>query len=518
MVSGTRATRPIQDLAPVLPEAYAQLRETAAKLEMRYRDMQDIEFTVEDGRLWLLQTRDGKRTAAAAVRIAVDLAERGGDHPRRRGAPGDARAGRLLPAPAADSADAAPAAEDRRTGAGHRTERVPGAAVGTAVFDPDTAQRLAADGRAVILLRPETKPDDVHGMLAAQGIVTTPRRPYQPRRPGGPPVRQARRRRGSRPGDRPGRPPCHRRRPRHRGGRLDVPRRRHRPRLPRPPRHRSSPTSPTPGWRGCCRGPTTFRRLGVRANADNPADAHAGARNGAEGIGLCRTEHMFFAPDRLPADAEDDHERQCRGDGGRRWPRWSRCSGRTSVGLFQAMDGLPVIIRLVDPPLHEFLPTVDELTRRITDAKIRLSSAASLRRRSTICSVGLRSDEDLLEAGCRHSARATRCWDCVECGWRCGTPRSCRCRCGRSSTPSATPSKPAATPQPEIMVPLTTDAGELIEARRADRRRGDRASSLERHMHHPVPGRHHGRDAPRRIDRRTGWPSTPTSSRSAPTT
>ena len=163
----------IETLAEVMPEAHAELQRTAATLEARYRDMQDIEFTIEDGKLWLLQTRDGKRTAAGRRPDRRRPRQRGPHHPRRTRCGGSPRARST----SSSTRSSPPQPVSRRPMTGRLIATglnvSPGAAVGVAAFDPDTAQRLAGDGRKVILVRPETKPDDVHGMLAAEGILTT---------------------------------------------------------------------------------------------------------------------------------------------------------------------------------------------------------------------------------------------------------------------------------------------------------------------------------------------------------
>ncbi|HEU5486748.1 MAG TPA: pyruvate, phosphate dikinase [Microlunatus sp.] len=460
VVSGTRATRPIEDLAQVLPEAYAQLRETAARLETRYRDMQDIEFTVEDGRLWLLQTRDGKRTAAAAVRIAVDLAGEGlitrADAVRRVSS--EQVDFFLHPQLTADARTAA-AQDGRVVATGLNVS--PGAAVGTAVFDPDTAQRLAADGRAVILLRPETKPDDVHGMLAAQGIVTTrggrtSHAALVARQFGKPAVVGA----AALDIDPLGRRAAVGDRVIEEGdwvsldggtgqvylGRLDT----------------FVPDLHDEWLARLLTWADEYRRLGVRANADNPTDAVRARRNGAEGIGLCRTEHMFFAPERLPLM----QKMIMSGTAAERREALAALEPlqRTDfLGLFQAMDGLPVIIRLVDPPLHEFLPTVDELARRITDSKIKLSSASSLEQIDKLLAA-LRGDEDLLHRvqalresnpmlGLRGVRLALRYPEILQMQVRAIFHAVCDAV------------EAGARPRPEIMIPLTTDAQELVRVR-----------------------------------------------------
>ena len=391
VVAGTRATLPLDTLESAMPEVYAELQSVARRLEERYREMQDIEFTIEDGKLWLLQTRDGKRTAQAAVRIAVDMADEGlitRQEAVCRIAPSQIDFF-LHPQLAPDSRRAA-AEDGRRCARGLNVS--PGAAVGVAAFDPDLAQQWAGEGRDVILVRPETKPDDVHGMLAAVGILTTrggrtSHAALVARQFGKPAVVGVSTldidlvRRVASMGDvvieegdwlslDGGTGEVY-------AGRIDT----------FVPDITDAALSTLLGWAD------EFRRLGVRANADYPADAERARAYGAEGIGLCRTEHMFFQTDRLPI-----MQRMIMSD--------SAAVRRAALdellplqradfhGLFRAMDGRPVIIRLVDPPLHEFLPSYEELSERITDAKIKLSSAGSL---DTIDDLlqRLRDDEDL---------------------------------------------------------------------------------------------------------------------------
>ena len=460
VVSGTRTTRPIQALAEVMPDVYAELQQMATRLEARYHDMQDIEFTIEDGTLWMLQTRDGKRTATAAVRIAVDLADEGlisRQDAVRRVSPGQIDF--FLHPQLSAEARAKAGEEGRLVASGLNVS--PGAAVGTVVFDPDTAQRLAADGRKIILVRPETKPDDVHGMLAAQGILTTrggrtSHAALVARQFGKPAVVGV----SALEVDLVG----------HRAtvgdlvieegdwisldggtgqvflGELDT----------FVPDITDTWLSTLLSWAD------DYRRLGVRANADYPVDAQRARENGAEGIGLCRTEHMFFATDRLPVmqkmimsgsvterrEALDELQPLQRSD---------------FLGLFQAMDGMPVIIRLVDPPLHEFLPTFEELSHRITDAKIRLSAAASLDEIDGVLT-RLRHDEDLLRRvealresnpmlGLRGVRLALRYPEILQMQARAIFEAACDAQ------------ESGHDPHPEVMVPLTTDAMELIRAR-----------------------------------------------------
>ena len=460
VVSGTRATRPLETLAEAMPQAHAELQRTAAALEAHYRDMQDIEFTIEDAKLWLLQTRDGKRTAQAAVRIAVDLANEGlitQQDALRRVTP--SQIDFFLHPQLAAAARKQAADEGRLIATGLNVS--PGAAVGVAAFDPDRAQRLGNDGRKVILIRPETKPDDVHGMLASEGILTTrggrtSHAALVARQFGKPAVVGV----SALEVDLVG----------HRAtvgdlvieegdwvsldgstgevflGQLDtfVP-------------------DITDTWLATLLSwADEYRRLGVRANADYPQDAQRAREYGAEGIGLCRTEHMFFQSERLPVmqrmimtdsvterrDALEELEPLQRAD---------------FLGLFQAMDGLPVIIRLVDPPLHEFLPTFEELTKRITDGKIRISAAGSLDEIDAILG-RLRNDEDLLRRvqalhesnpmlGLRGVRLAIRYPEILQMQARAIFEAACDA------------AEAGGDPRPEVMVPLTSDAGELIKAR-----------------------------------------------------
>jgi pyruvate,orthophosphate dikinase len=460
VVSGTRTTRPLEALAEAMPQAHAQLQRMATALEAHYRDMQDIEFTIEDGKLWLLQTRDGKRTAQAAVRIAVDLANEGlitQQDALRRVTPSQID---FFLHPQLTAAARKQAAEEGRLIATGLNVS-PGAAVGVAAFDPDVAQRLASDGRKVILIRPETKPDDVHGMLASEGILTTrggrtSHAALVARQFGKPAVVGV----SALEVDLVG----------HRAtvgdlvieegdwvsldgstgevflGQLDtfVP-------------------DITDTWLAMLLSwADKYRRLGVRANADYPQDARRAREYGAEGIGLCRTEHMFFQSERLPVmqrmimtdsvterrDALQELEPLQRAD---------------FLGLFQAMDGLPVIIRLVDPPLHEFLPTFEELTKRITDGKIRISAAGSLDEVDAILG-RLRNDEDLLRrVQALHESNPMLGLRGVRLALR--YPEILQMQARAIFEAACDAAEAGGDPKPEVMVPLTSDAGELIKAR-----------------------------------------------------
>ncbi len=385
VVAGIRNTETIANLTNDLPEAYQQFLEICDKLELHYKEMQDVEFTIEQGKLWMLQTRSGKRTAKAAVKIAVDMANEGLISKQEailRVTPDNVD---TLLHPQFDEAAKKSAAVDGRLYA-TGVNASPGAAVGQVYFDADTAEHMAKENKQdVIMVRPFTKPDDVHGMLASKGILTseggaTSHAAVVARQFGVPCVVGAAM------------------------VRINLDKREmvvngqvvregewisvdgttgevflgHIP--------TTSPTleeqtdlltllhwadeiCATPGIRSAPDGwPTTG--LQVWANADYPKDARRARSYGAVGIGLCRTEHMFFEPERLPIVqrmilAETSETRKAALD--ELLP-----SQRTDFeGLFEAMDGYPVIIRLIDPPLHEFLPSEEELLEEVITMRVK---------------------------------------------------------------------------------------------------------------------------------------------------
>jgi pyruvate,orthophosphate dikinase len=372
VVAGTRATKPLQQLKTEMREIYIQFEGIARRLERHYRDMQDMEFTVERGKLWILQTRTGKRTAQAAVRIAVELADEGLISRKEAVL-------RVEPEQIEFFLHPQFSTESK---AGHTViarglNVSPGAATGVVAFDPDLAERWAKESkREVLLVRPETKPDDVHGMLAAEGILTssggrTSHAALVARQFGKPAVVGA----SALSIDLVARLMTVNDTEVHEGewisidgttgevfiGKLDTV----------VPDMDDEWLERLMGWAD------EFRRLGVRANADYPADAELARKYGAEGIGLCRTEHMFFEPERLPTvqrmiTTQVLAERREAVDALLPFQR------EDFAGLFRAMDGLPVIIRLLDPPLHEFLPGFEELTRELTDLQIRVTNARTL--------------------------------------------------------------------------------------------------------------------------------------------
>jgi len=333
-----------------LPKAFAELARIYNKLERHYRDMQDLEFTVEQGKLWMLQTRNGKRTAKAALRIAIELANEKlitRNEAVLRVDPGSLD---QLLHPTID-----PKAERKIIATGLPAS--PGAACGEIVFSADEAAQLKSDGRKVILVRVETSPEDIHGMHAAEGILTTrggmtSHAAVVARGMGKPCVSGA----GQLRVDNAGRTMIASGQTFKQGdfitidgstgqvlaGKVDMVE----PAL-------SGEFGILMGWAD------SVRKLGVRANADTPTDARAAVRFGAEGIGLCRTEHMFFEGERIQAVREmilADDETSRRAAIAKLLPM----QRADFVELFEIMRGKPVTIRLLDPPLHEFLPHGDK--------------------------------------------------------------------------------------------------------------------------------------------------------------
>jgi pyruvate,orthophosphate dikinase len=360
VVSGVRNTRDIAELADVMPEAHEQLMEILRTLERHYKDMQDVEFTVEEGQLYMLQTRSAKRPAQAAVRFACDAVDE--ELLTREEALATIDAGSLdaLLHPTFD-----PKAEFEVLASG--VSASPGAAKGEVVFTAADAVEAGDQGRDVILVRPFTEADDVAGFHAAKGILTSE---------GGKASHAALVARGM------GRPAVTG------ASALDID-------LHAGVVHigdivlREGDMIAIDGTTGAItlddvplvtprvnerfetvlRWCDELRTIGVRANADTPEDARRARSFGAEGIGLCRTEHMFMASDRQP---KMQRMIMAADEAGRRAALAELLPLQQSdfEGLFEAMEGMPVTIRLLDPPLHEFMPSRDELIEKLTTARL----------------------------------------------------------------------------------------------------------------------------------------------------
>jgi len=352
VVAGIRTPEPIERMRTLLPDAYERLVEALDRLEEHYREMQDIEFTVEEGELFLLQTRTGKRTARAALRIAVEMTEEGLISHEEAVARIDPGQLDQLLHPMID-----PKAELQVVATGLNAS--PGAASGAIVLDADLAEERGRAGEDVVLVRWETTPDDIHGLIHARGVLTahggmTSHAAVVARGMGKPCVAGCETlsidvgARTIRIGD------VELAEGDHLTidggtGRVIV------GAVPLVPPEIDEHFGTILGWAD------ERRRLRVRANADTPEDAAKAREFGAEGIGLCRTEHMFMAADRLPVVQEmilatDANGRRAALD------RLLPFQQSDFEGIFEAMAGLPVTIRLLDPPLHEFLPSAEEAT------------------------------------------------------------------------------------------------------------------------------------------------------------
>ncbi|MEW5945759.1 MAG: pyruvate, phosphate dikinase [bacterium] len=368
VVAGIRTPKGISELGKDMPDVYAELRKTTSMLEKHYRDIQDFEFTIEEGRLYMLQTRAGKRTGPAAVKIAVDMVREGLISKEEAVHRVDPASLDQLLHPVFD-----PVQRAKFSGAARGLPASPGAACGQVVFTADDSVRAARQGRKVILIRMETSPDDIHGMHVSEGILTatggmTSHAAVVGRQMGTPcvvgcsalKINESEKTFAV-------------------GGRTvaegdfisidgttgDV-------------ILAKVPTVPSEIIRVVCgemkpsqsrvyrdfetllKWADSLRRLGVRANADVPTDAATAVAFGAEGIGLCRTEHMFFGEGRIPIVqemilAENADERRASLE------KLLPMQRRDFIGIFEEMGGRPVTIRLLDPPLHEFLPRREEL-------------------------------------------------------------------------------------------------------------------------------------------------------------
>ena len=352
VVAGVRTPMPIQEMAEKFPEAFAQFQDVCQKLEDHYRDMQDMEFTVEHGKLYMLQTRNGKRTAAAALKIACDLVDEGMIDEKKAVAMIDPRNLDTLLHPQFD-----PAALKKATPIATALPASPGAACGKIVFTADDAKEWAARGEKVCLVRLETSPEDIEGMVASQGILTVR---------GGMTSHAAVVARGMGTCCVSG---C---------GAIKMDEENKKFELDGKVYQEGDWIS-LDGSTGNIYGeaiPTIdasisgefgrimawadkYRQMGVRTNADNPRDTAQAVKFGAEGIGLCRTEHMFFEEDRIPAiremicsDTVEQREKAL--------AKLEPMQQGDFEAMYEALEGRPMTVRFLDPPLHEFVPTEEE--------------------------------------------------------------------------------------------------------------------------------------------------------------
>ena len=353
VVAGVRTPMPISQMAEILPDVYAQFLQVCETLEHHYRDMQDMEFTIERGKLYMLQTRNGKRTAAAAIKIACDLIDEGMITEQEALMQIDAKSLDMLLHPTFDN-DALKDA-DKNNVVGKGIAASPGAAAGTVVFTPEDAVALGKQKKKVILVRLETSPEDIEGMKYAQGILTVR---------GGQTSHAAVVARGmgtccvSGCGDikmdeankqfELGGKVFHEGDPISLDGSTgkiyDI-------------AIKTVPADPNSGYFGrIMRLADKYKALEVRTNADTPADAQRAFELGAQGIGLCRTEHMFFGEGRIDkfremivSETKEERERAL--------AKIEPLQQSDFEGLMEALHGQPVIIRFLDPPLHEFVPT-----------------------------------------------------------------------------------------------------------------------------------------------------------------
>jgi pyruvate,orthophosphate dikinase len=462
VVAGIRNTEKIDTLGEPLPEAYKQFLDIVSKLEKHYKDMQDVEFTIEHGRLWMLQTRNGKRTAAASVRIAVEMVSEGmitKDQAIERVSPDDVN---TLLHPQFNADDLKKAHKEGRFFASG-VNASPGAAVGQVYFDADTSEKMAKEHKQdVIMVRPFTKPDDVHGMLSAKGILTseggaTSHAAVVARQFGVPCVVGASMMKIDM-----------NKRTMISNGKLvkegewitvdggtgevflgKVP-------LTSPSLEEQKELMTLLTWadevvdrkgiRESVNGsPTTG--LQVWANADYPKDARRARAYGARGIGLCRTEHMFFEPVRLPTVqkmilAETHEERKAALDILLPYQR------QDFDGLFEAMDGYPVIIRLIDPPLHEFMPDEEKLFEEIVTMRVKGETEGLAEKEKMLAAIrGLHESNPMM--GLRGVRLSIYMPEIVEMQVRAIFEAAADCTLRGIKA------------KPEIMIPLTGTVGEL---------------------------------------------------------
>jgi pyruvate,orthophosphate dikinase len=473
VVAGVRTPKLIAELEDEMPQAYDEFANICVRLEKHYRDVQDVEFTVERGKLWMLQTRDGKRTAASAIKIAVDLANEGiidRQTAVQRVATDQVD---MLLHPQFDL-DALKKARDEGKLLVTGVNASPGAAVGMLAFDADTAAKWSQEGQDVIMLRPETKPEDVHGMLASKGVLTsrggaTSHAAVVARQFGIPAVvgcealivdldtctatagdftlKQ---------GDYVSLE----------GGLGEV----FMGQLPTVETsfEEQKDLATLLEWADaiCAQegtrqwpdepvyGSFPTKGLQVWANADYPDDAQRARSYGAQGIGLCRTEHMFFEEERLPivqkmilAKNEQDREQYLE--------QLLPFQQADFEGLFRAMDGLPVIIRLIDPPLHEFLPGLTELLEQVVTMRVKGQTGPELEEKEKL----LAAVENMHESNPMMGLRGIRLGITM--------PGLIKMQVRAIFQAACTVAKDGVDVHPEVMIPLTGHVNELKVAQTA---------------------------------------------------
>jgi pyruvate,orthophosphate dikinase len=451
VVAGVRTPVPIQELEKINPEAYKQLREITTRLEQHYKDVQDFEFTIQEGKLYMLQTRNGKRTGPAAVKIAVDMVKEGLITPQEALLRVEPEQLDQLLHPVLD--ESKPLQVIARG-----LPASPGAAVGRVVFTADDAV-IQGKNQPVILVRSETVPDDIHGMEVAVGILTSR---------GGMTSHAAVVTRGMGKCCVVG---C---------GDAEVDEKRKQMRIGK---HlikegdwisldgstgrvilgkatTKEPDTSSGDFATFMKWADEYRTLGVRANADIPRDAAKAREFGAEGIGLCRTEHMFFAADRLPhmqrmilacKDTTDSKE-AARLEKERRaaLAKLLPMQRKDFYGLFKAMDGLPVTIRTLDPPLHEFLPKREQLMVEIATLEAQHKRGAKLRQLKKMLEVVEALHEFNPMLGLRGCRLGIMYPEITEMQARAIFEAACDCK------------RDGIHAKPEIMIPLVGDVKELV--------------------------------------------------------
>ena len=451
VVAGIRTPIPIIELKGEMAEVFAQFEQVCKTLELHYRDTQDVEFTVQKDKLWMLQTRTGKRTAAAAVRIAVEMANEGlisQEEALLRVEP--ASINQLLLPRFVQEAKVKAQEEGKLLAQGLNAS--PGGATGQAVFTADSAEEWAEQGKEVILVRPETNPDDVHGMLVAKGILTqhggaTSHAAVVARGLGKPCVSGCEtleiddRKRTLTVGDSVIREGDHLSLDGTTGevfaGEIAT---------------IQPDISKEPHLQTLLEWADEQRRLGVWANADYPKDAQIARGFGAEGIGLCRTEHMFFEAERLPVvqrmilAATDEKRESCLAE-------LLPLQREEFEGLFRAMEGHPVIIRLLDPPLHEFLPRYPNLMAEVARLSVSEPEGELLKEKQAL----LETVEDHREANPMLGLRGIRLGLMM--------PGIIRMQTRAIIEAAANVAAEGYPVRPEIMIPLVSHVNELTRTK-----------------------------------------------------